>query len=120
MEKAKYNTISGGKNVKENNSSIAIDPKDLYNNMKEFDNMSISSTKSEITIHDIKDVVSRANKNAESSDHHKIIQIDTIDEDDISNDISFGTKSKRSRRSNISKMSKSSSKRPSRGITIDM
>lgn len=127
LPQTKYNgglhdssSASGEKIVRNSAFSNTIDPKDLYNNMKEFDNMSISSTKSEITIYDIKDVVSKANGNAESSDHHKIIQIDTIDEDNISNDISFGTKSKRSRRSNVSKMSKSSSKKPSRGIVIDM
>lgn len=108
MGKAKFNSQPNRHNT--------FNSKELYNNMKEFDNMSISSTKSEITIHDIKDIISKSNGNMESSDHHKVIQIDTVDEDDIS----FGTKSKRSRRSNNSRMSKVSVKKPSKGIVVDV
>ena len=79
---------------------------------------SYSSLNSEVTLHDLDDVFSKSGNNIESSEHQKITQIDTVDEDDISNRISLGGRSKKSKGS-MSKTSSRIERKKKNGISLD-
>lgn len=86
--------------------------------------LSNRSTKSEITINNnIDDILSKSKKEFDAqsvSDNQKIMQIDTVDEDDVDDKVSFGTKSnKRSLGSRISRVSNKIGKNKKKGLSID-
>ena len=99
-----------------NKSNISIKNNNSNKYRQETDNISMSSSKSEITLHDVSEVFSRSKDNLEFSDTHKITQIDTVDEDDITNGMSLG--GSRKSRSTHSKTSSRMGKKK-KGLVMD-
>jgi len=116
LKSEEENLIKSEQNIKKFNSHNSEKSKNFK------DNISYSSMSSDVTIHDLNDVFSKSRNLDVSSDHQKITQIDTVDEDDISNKISLGGRSKKSRETQSRETkSKSSSKlgKKKNGISLN-
>lgn len=83
------------------------------------DTASQVSLKSEISMNNVDEILSKSKQNLES-DNQKVMQLDTVDEDDIDDKISFGHKSNKSKKSMNSKVSKVSTRLKKQGIRVNL